>query len=29
LVVGARVNFEIDQVARYVERLLMGSSTIL
>ena len=29
LVVGARVNLEIDQVARYVERLLMGSSTIL
>ena len=29
LVVGARVNLEIDQVARYVERLLLGSSTIL
>ena len=29
LVVGARVNLEIDQVARYVERLLTGSSTIL
>ena len=29
LVVGARVNLEIDQVARYVERLLMGTSTIL
>ena len=29
LAVGARVNLEIDQVARYVERLLLGSSTIL
>ncbi len=29
LVVGARVNLEIDQVARYVERLLTGSSTIV
>jgi riboflavin synthase len=29
LVVGARVNLEIDQLARYVERLLLGSSTIL
>jgi riboflavin synthase len=29
LTVGARVNLEIDQVARYVERLLLGSSTIL
>ncbi len=29
LVVGARVNLEIDQIARYVERLLVGSSTIL
>lgn len=29
LVVGTRVNLEIDQVARYVERLLLGSSTIL
>jgi riboflavin synthase len=29
LVVGVRVNLEIDQLARYVERLLLGSSTIL
>ena len=29
LTVGARVNLEIDQVARYVERLLPGSSAIL
>jgi riboflavin synthase len=29
LTVGARVNLEIDQVARYVERLLQGASTIL
>jgi riboflavin synthase len=29
LVVGARVNLEIDQIARYVERLLLESSTIL
>ncbi len=28
LVVGARVNLEIDQVARYVERLLSGSSEV-
>jgi riboflavin synthase len=26
---GARVNLEVDQVARYVERLLLGSSTVL
>jgi riboflavin synthase len=29
LVVGARVNLEIDQVARYVERLLPEPYTIL
>jgi riboflavin synthase len=29
LTAGARVNLEIDQVARYVERLLTGSSMIL
>jgi riboflavin synthase len=29
LKVGSRVNLEIDQVARYVERLLLGSSTVL
>jgi riboflavin synthase len=29
LLVGTRVNLEIDQVARYVERLLLGTSTIL
>jgi riboflavin synthase len=29
LFVGARLNLEIDQVARYVERLLLGSSTVL
>jgi riboflavin synthase len=28
LVVGARVNLEIDQVARYVERLLPGSAEV-
>ena len=28
LVVGARVNLEIDQVARYVERLLSGSTEV-
>lgn len=27
LAVGARINLEVDQVARYVERLLLGSST--
>jgi riboflavin synthase len=29
LAAGVRVNLEVDQVARYVERLLQGSSTIL
>jgi riboflavin synthase len=29
LTAGARVNLEVDQVARYVERLLQGSSTAL
>jgi riboflavin synthase len=29
LVVGARVNLEIDQVARYVERLLPEPYTVL
>jgi riboflavin synthase len=28
LAVGTRVNLEVDQVARYVERLLLGSSTV-